>query len=198
MTSADDEFLEFIQRIRRGDQEAARLLVQRYERELRIMARVRLTDARLCQILDSMDVCQSIFANFFARAAAGQFELATPDHLLRLLAVMVRNKVTDYARLHRAERRDNRRLNTSDITELEMAHPGDLPCETVATAELLEKFRKKLTPEELQIADMRRDGLKWDAIGEHFLEAPEAIRKRFSRAIDRVAAEVGLEQAPDE
>ncbi len=162
------------------------------------MARVRLTGARLRQILDSMDVCQSIFANFFARAAAGQFELETPEHLLRLLAVMVRNKVTDYARLHRAERRDIRRLNTTDVSELEMAHPGDLPCETVATAELLEKFRENLTTEELRIADMRRDGLKWDAIAEHFREAPEAIRERFSRAIDRVAAELGLAQAPEE
>ena len=87
--------MEFIQRIRRGDQEAARLLVQSYERELRITARVTLADARLRQILDSMDVCQSIFANFFARAIAGQFELETPEHLLRLLADMVRNKVTD-------------------------------------------------------------------------------------------------------
>lgn len=68
----------------------------------------------------------------------------------------------------------------------------------MATAELLEKFRENLTPEELRIADMRRDGLKWDAVAEHFREAPEAIRKRFSRAIDRVAAEFGLARAAEE
>ena len=55
--------------------------------------RVRLVDTRLNRLLDSMDICQSVLASFFVRAALGQYELETPEQLLKLLATMTRNKL---------------------------------------------------------------------------------------------------------
>ena len=42
----------------------------------------RLADARLGNLLDSMDICQSVLTSFFVRAAAGQYDLETPEQLL--------------------------------------------------------------------------------------------------------------------
>ena len=68
-------FTDLIQRVRAGDEKAATELVRRYEPAIRVAVRVRLTDPGLRRFLDSMDICQSVLANFFVRAAAGQFDL---------------------------------------------------------------------------------------------------------------------------
>src|SRR5437867_3096085 len=100
------DFLELIRRVRAGDQQAATDLVRRYEPAIRLAVRVRLTDGRLRRVMDSMDICQSVLANFFVRAAAGQFELEKPEQLLALLTTMARNKLTNQAHRHQAGRRD--------------------------------------------------------------------------------------------
>ena len=83
---------------------------RRYEPAIRRAARVRLVDTRLNRLLDSMDICQSVLASFFVRTALGQFELETPDQLLKLLATMTRNKLADQVKGHGAARRDFRRI----------------------------------------------------------------------------------------
>jgi hypothetical protein len=68
-------FAEFIRRIRTGDDQAARDLVARYEPVIRREVRMRLRDPRLHSHFDGSDVCQSVLASFFVRAAAGQFDM---------------------------------------------------------------------------------------------------------------------------
>mgnify|MGYP001138158190 FL=1 len=70
--SEADGFRALIGRVRNGDEGAAAELVRRYEPAVRRAARVRLVDTRLNRMLDSMDVCQSVMASFFVRAAMGQ------------------------------------------------------------------------------------------------------------------------------
>jgi hypothetical protein len=63
MTDApsDSEYLDFIKRVRGGDERAAEELVRRYEPEIRLEVRtwLRMRDARLRRVFDSMDICQS-------------------------------------------------------------------------------------------------------------------------------------------
>ena len=66
--------------------------------------RVRLNDPRLRRHIDSVDVCQSVLANFFVRVGLGEFDLQQPEHLLHLLFVMTRNKLRDKARREQAVR----------------------------------------------------------------------------------------------
>src|SRR5215468_7541734 len=103
-------FEDLICRVRAGDQEAATILVKRYESAIRRAVRFRLSEARLGTLLDSMDICQSVLASFFIRAASGQYELQTPNQLLRLLTAMARNKLNSQARKQLAQRRDTRRV----------------------------------------------------------------------------------------
>src|SRR4051794_19043507 len=93
-------FADLVRRVRAGQQDAASELVRRYEPAIRRVVRVHLRDPRLRRVLDSMDVCQSVLATFFVRAKLGQYDLETPDDLLRLLATIARNKVTNEANKH--------------------------------------------------------------------------------------------------
>ena len=139
-----------LRRVRAGDAQAAAELVRRYEPAIRRAARVRLVDTRLNRLLDSMDICQSVMASFFVRAALGQYELETPAQLLKLLATMTRNKLANQVKGHRAIRRDFRRIedrsggigggDLSVAGGIEgLAGPGHTPSSEVATRELLRR-----------------------------------------------------------
>jgi RNA polymerase sigma-70 factor (ECF subfamily) len=171
-------------------------LVREYEPEIRREIHFRLTDPSLRRIVESVDICQSVLANFFARAALGQFELKEPQQLVHLLLTMAQNKVREWARRQHAERRDRRRDRPLDGAangwpELLATDPS--PSEIVAGAELLDEFRKRLSDEDRQIADRRAAGCEWAAVAEELGGTPEALRKRLGRALNRVARELGLE-----
>src|SRR5439155_23209521 len=133
----DESFRELIGRVRAGDQAAATDLVRMYEPEVRRAVRIRLTDARLRRVFDSMDVCQSVMANFFTRATDGQFELERPEQLLRLLVTMARNRLTDHARRQRTDRRDNQRLAATSEGLANVPAAGATPSRIVAERELV-------------------------------------------------------------
>src|SRR5580704_2314877 len=108
--SENVDFQVLLRRVRAGDAQAATELVRRYEPAIRRAARVRLVDTRLNRLLDSTDICQSVLASFFVRVGLGQYELETPEQLLKLLATMTRNKLANQVKGHRAVRRDFRRV----------------------------------------------------------------------------------------
>ncbi len=110
----DRSFLQLIRRVRSGDEAAALDLVRRYEPAVRRMVRLQLRDPRLRRILDSMDVCQSVMASFFLRAATGQYDIDRPAQLLRLLAVMARNKLASQARVSYVARRELPRAGSDE------------------------------------------------------------------------------------
>jgi RNA polymerase sigma-70 factor (ECF subfamily) len=191
----DNTFQDLIARIRAGDGAAAAELVRRYEPTIRRVARVRLMDSRLQRLVDSMDICQSVFGSFFVRTALGEYDLDTPEQLLNLLVTMSRKKVVDQARRAGAARRDFRREQGA-VDERQWAARDARPSEQVAGAELLDEFRRRLSADERQLADKRAAGLGWSEIAAERGESPEALRKQLARAIDRVSQELGLEEAP--
>src|SRR5438034_11802141 len=104
-------FADFVRRVRAGDERAAADLVRKYEPLIRREVRLHLEDRRLCRTLDSMDVCQSVWASFFVRSSAGQYDLERPEQLVKLLVRMARNKVVSAARHQHRQRRDIRRAD---------------------------------------------------------------------------------------
>ena len=187
----DDEFRDLVRRVRAGEPQAAADLVRFYEPEIRRVIRVRLVNPQLQRVFDSMDVAQSVFANFFVRAGTGQFDLDTPADLIKLLATMARHKLTDLARRHKAQRRDAGRAAGAEGLD---QRPSDdaTPSRAVADAELLTEARKRLSPEERYVADQRAAGRDWAEIAEELGVGAEALRKRYARAVARVAEELGL------
>jgi RNA polymerase sigma-70 factor (ECF subfamily) len=193
----ETSFAELMRRVRAGDEQAATELVRRYEPTIRRVVRVRLADAHLQRLFDSMDICQSVFGSFFVRAALGEYELATPEDLLNLLVAMSRRKVIDQARRAGAARRDFRRVKDGAADrEKHWASAGPSPSQEVAGRELLEEVRRRLSEEERRLADKRAAGLNWYEIAEEQGGSPEALRKQLARAIGRVSQELGLDEEP--
>jgi hypothetical protein len=186
-------FGDLIDRTRRGDSQSARLLVEKYEAAIRREIRFSILDQRLRRLIDESDVLQSVLGRFFFGLYSGQYAFDHPDKLARLLKEMVKAKVADRARYWTAAQRDHRRqVRATDAFDGPSREPS--PSRIVEDAELLLEFEKRLSDEERTILALRRQGLQWPAVADAIgTGEPEAIRKRFDRALARVSKELGFE-----
>jgi RNA polymerase sigma-70 factor (ECF subfamily) len=189
-------FTDFIRRIRAGEEQAALEMVRRYEPLIRRQVRLQLEDQRLCRLFDSMDVCQSVLKSFFFRTATGEYDLDTPEQLQRLLVTMARNKLASAARAQHRQRRDNRRVAAGAEHLQDVAASSPTPSQEVAGRELLERFRQALSEEERQVAELRSQGVAWADIADRLGGTAQARRVQLSRAVERVARDLGLDEEP--
>jgi len=187
-------FADFLKRVRGGDEQAAAELVRRYEGLLRREIRMRMGDPRLFRTVESADICQSVLASFFVRAAAGQYDLEQPEQLVGLLLQMARNKVGQAVRKHKALRRDARRTTANPVDEVDVAGGEPSPSRVAAARELLHEVRQRLTEEERRLADLRSGGRTWAVVAAELGGTPDARRVQLTRALDRVMHELGLDE----
>jgi RNA polymerase sigma-70 factor (ECF subfamily) len=187
-------FQALLERVRAGDEAGAAELLGRYEPVLRRIIHVRLLDARLRGRVDASDISQSVLASFFVRVALGQYELKSAEDLLKLLATMARNKVIDQARRRELEGDQERRVPVAELPEMALASTEESPSQQVALRELVGEARRRLSPEERQLLELRQQGLEWTAIADRVGGSPEGLRKRLSRAVDMVAQQLGLDE----
>jgi RNA polymerase sigma-70 factor (ECF subfamily) len=188
----DRSFLELIRRVRAGDEAAAADLVRRYEPAVRRIVRLQLRDPRLRRVLDSMDVCQSVMASFFLRAATGQYDLDRPAQLVRLLAAMARNKLVSQARASYVTRRELPVAGADEAWARALAREPE-PARQVAWSDVLCEVRRRLSAEERGLADRRAQRQAWADIAAEVGGSPEALRKQLARALDRVSLQLGLD-----
>lgn len=188
-----ESFIELLRRVRLGEPDAAYELVRQYELDIRIAVRARLSDPALRQQFDSMDVCQSVLASFFLRAAAGQYDLHEPGQLVGLLTRMAQNKLAMHARSHHQQRRDVRRVKSiNDVAAVPTDKiPG--PDRQAVDRDLLRCAYDLMDPEVRQIADRRVHGAKWGDIAAQLGGTADARRKQFLRAMDRIAQTLEIE-----
>ena len=188
-----NSFLDLIRRLRAGDQKGASEFVRRYAPAVRRMIRVQLRDRRLRRVLDTMDVCQSVLASFFIRAAAGQYDLNQPGQLLRLLVIMARNKLASRARHSYVSRREMVPPEAVDAPAARLLSTPS-PAQQIAWRDLLHEVLDRLSAEERQLADRRADRQEWAQIAAELGGSPEALRKKLARALDRVSRQLGLDE----
>jgi RNA polymerase sigma-70 factor (ECF subfamily) len=190
--SEPQTFAELLRAVRAGDQRAAAELVRRYEPAIRRVVRLRLGDARLRRVVDSQDICQAVLGSFFVRAALGQYDLSSPEQLLKLLLTMARNKLAKQVQQQRAARRDHRRLAADDTVAAGLPAAAASPSKQFEAKELLEEVRRRLTPEEWQLAEQRNQGYGWAEIAARVGGNPDALRIKLARAVKRVTGELGF------
>jgi RNA polymerase sigma-70 factor (ECF subfamily) len=189
-------FDELIRRVRAWDQEAAAELVRRYEPAIRRAVRVRLANARLGNLFESMDICQSVLRSFFVRAASSQYDLETPEQVLRLLTAMARNKLASHARKQYSLRRDHRRASLIGDHGSQLVASVDSPSADIVASDLQQEVRRRLAPDEWQLLELRNQGQEWASIAAQVGGQPDTLRKKLARAIDRVVGELGLDDEP--
>jgi RNA polymerase sigma-70 factor (ECF subfamily) len=194
MTS-ENPFAELLRRVRAGDQQAAAELFRRHEPVLRRFVRTRMWHRQLRRTLDSIDVCQSVFGNFFQGARLGRYDLKNPADLCKLLAVMARNQVISEMRRPHVWRQQERqsRDGRHDACGL-LVSPEASPGRQMESRDLLEAVRCRLTGEERWLVEQHAQGRAWAEIAAERHASPEALRKRHDRALERVARELGLEE----
>ncbi len=185
--SEDPTFEALMERVRAGDEQAAADLVRLYEGRVRREVRRCLTP-RLGRVMDSADICQSVLANFFRRAKAGEFDLKDPAQLTRLLLTMARHRLIDHAR------KPANRLPTAEGSQMVNAAPAkeEAPADAASRVELLRRIHGLLTPEERYLADQRALDRPWADIAAELGGSPERLRKKLERALNRAAEEAGL------
>lgn len=188
------KFQELIQRVRERDEDAARELTVRYEKAIRRVVRIHLRDPRMRRVVDSMDVCQSVLTSFFVRTALGEYELNTPEQLISLLTTITKNKVVNQVHRLQAQRRDIRRDSELGSGSFGVLDRSPNPADEVSAKEILEKVRSGLDASERYLAEQRGLGRTWPELAEQLGATDVALRKKLTRALDRVMAELGLNE----
>src|SRR5260370_9311639 len=112
--------------------------------------RIQLNDSRLRRFVDSADIFQSVFLNFFVRVTGGQYDLDSPEQVIRLLVTMARNRIVDHARRPQAQEGGSELWGR-------LAAPGDSPSDAVARQEIVQEVLRRLTGEERDLAEQRRE-----------------------------------------
>jgi RNA polymerase sigma factor (sigma-70 family) len=186
-------FFDLLKRVRGGDSAAASELVRSYEPAIRVAVRTRLSDPKLRRQFDSMDVCQSVLASFFLRAAAGQYDLRDPAQLVALLTKMAHNKLAMRARHEYRERRDVRRNVRLGDARPEPAAASVGPAQQALGRDLVNKAFGLMDAQVREMAKCRARGLEWSEIASRFGGTADARRKQFQRAVDRIAQTLRIE-----
>jgi RNA polymerase sigma-70 factor (ECF subfamily) len=191
--------MDLLRRLRGGEEQAAAELFRRYEAVIRRRVRVwmRLQDQRLRRAFDSADVCQSVLASFFLRAAAGQYDLNEPEQMVALLFRMARNKLLHQVNREQAERRDIRR-DVAKPNTAAAADPSPSPSSQLAGRELLDEARRRLSAEERRLAELRAAGREWADIAAELGGTAEGRRKQLARALDQVVRQLGIDDGTPE
>ena len=191
--SPDPSFEELIRRVGSGDEQAAVSLVRDFEPVIRRVLRARLRNACTRREFDSIDICQSVLATFFVRVAAGEYDLKEPDDLIKLLLTMTRNKLAEKMRHQHRLRRDSRRT-VGGVEELALAGLEPTPSRVIASKELLEQARLRLSEEERQLVELRGLGLSWEEVAASLGGTAGGRRNQLARALDRVAVELRIDE----
>jgi RNA polymerase sigma-70 factor (ECF subfamily) len=192
--SQDLSFEDLIRRLRQGDEQAATELVRTYEPAIRRAIRVWLTDPRLCSVMGSMDVWQSILRNFFPPLVANKFDLSNPQQLIKLLKSMARNKVCEYYRRDRAQRRGGGRVQTLHGIPEDTPDKGKTPSEIIMEKDLKEQIDRRLSAQERWLVGQWAQGRSLKEIAEGLGVTPKVVKRRLDEALNRVRHELHLDE----
>jgi len=187
-----DSLLQLIERVRSGDEEAVRLLVDQYGDSLRRVIRLQLLDTRIRRLVGESDVFQSVISRFVFGLWAGRYDFDNPQQLGALLRKIAKTCIIDATRHHTAQRRDVRRNEAQPEFNIS-ARSSRTPLQIVADQEFLSVALEKLTETERKILQWRQEKNSWQEISDRLNEpSPEALRKRFERSINQVASDLDL------
>jgi RNA polymerase sigma factor (sigma-70 family) len=187
MTPRSD-FPGLIARVQRQDQDAATALVKLLWPALHAGVRHRLNRWGFAQVLDPEDICQGVFAEFFERVRQGKVALDAPASAARFLNAIARNRILDEIRKVLTARRGgaNRAATNADVCLDAVPSNSGTPSAAVSSDELIRLVYERLAPDERVLAVRRSQGDDWQQIADQLGGTPEAMRKKLTRAFERV------------
>ena len=173
---------DLIDLLRRGDETAAALLLQRYAARLIALARQQL-DERLRGKIDPEDVLQSVLRSFYRRHAEGEWHIAEESGLWNLLVCLTIRKCDRRLEHFLAACRDVRREAADAETEQPPIDPEPTPEEAVLLADTAETLMHRLG------TDIKRRIFELSLQGYNVVEISDRIGY-YERGVERVRAEI--------
>jgi hypothetical protein len=111
---------------------------------------------------------------------------------------MARNKLASAARHQFRQRRDPRREAGGEQMLANLAADEPSPSALVAGRELLQRFLEGFSAEERRLAELRGLGVPWAEAARQLGGTAEARRMQLTRAVARVAHQLGMDDDGDE
>ncbi len=182
--SSNDSFAVLMDRLRSGENTAAREVFVRFAARLAGLARRHL-DARMIAKVDPEDVVQSAYKSFFLRQRDGALDVGTWDGLWGLLTIITLRKCADRAAYYRSEKRNvARETNTGTADDstpavVDMALDREpQPDEAAVLTETVEAlFRSIDDPDERAILELSLQGHTATEISERLGRAERSVRR---------------------
>ena len=175
-----DSFVEFVAKLRGGDDAAARELFGRFAHQLIALA-LRHIDVRLRHKVDPEDVVQSVYKSFFVRYGdGGNLDIVNWNSLWGLLTLITVRKCAERAAYHHAECRDAAREVSPQGDEaepwLEPLGREPTPLEAAVLSETVELLLAGLDEEERPILELSLQGYTTREISERLGRAERTVR----------------------
>jgi RNA polymerase sigma factor (sigma-70 family) len=159
------------------------VIVQRYERMLRKMARSRLGPGVL-RLYDSHDFSQMVFLSFWKRISQPEFVACRSAHVLAFLRGVAKIKIADVCR--RADRKSNR-INTVPASSLDVVDPRtEDPSRAAEVRELSDAIAAKMSDEQRQLCELRNQKLKYTEIARQMGGTADARGMQYRRLLLRL------------
>lgn len=196
-----ESFAVLMDRLRSGEDEAAREVFARFAGRLVGLARRHL-DGRLAVKVDPEDVVQSAYKSFFVRQRAGGLEVATWDNLWGVLTMITLRKCADRAAYYKAGKRDVGREVAGGADDSGPGLAADValdrdpsPDEAAVMAETVEAlFRAVDDPDERAILELSLQGFTAAEIADQLGRAERSVRRlreRIRKRLERMQGEEG-------
>lgn len=192
--AADNDFDRLMDRLRRGDEDAATEVFHRFVQRLLALARSQL-DSWIRTRVEPEDVIQSVFRSFFTRFEAGQFQLGDWDNLWTVLTLITVRKCANRLEFWQAAKRDLRREANvrpqSDPLEEALAR-DPTPSEAAILSETVEKLMKNVQEQDRSILGLHLQGWDIAAISTQVQRTERTVRRtleRVRRMLMRLQAE---------
>jgi RNA polymerase sigma-70 factor (ECF subfamily) len=185
------ELRRFLDRIRAGDELAARELLARYEPQVRLVVRRQLPRL-LRSRFDSLDFLQSVWGSFFRRMRSGPVTFEDPRYLVTFLARVARNKVVDQYRRASSEKHDMKReepLVAGGSPPREFVADQDSASEVAEANEAFGRLRDLLPAGRREILGLKVEGLSCREIGRRLGLSERTVRRALEELRHRSEAE---------
>jgi DNA-directed RNA polymerase specialized sigma24 family protein len=188
-------FVQQLAELRSGNIAAINEFVATYEPFIRRAVRFRLARAALQPVADSVDVSQSVISSFLIRLSAGEYDIQSEENLRSLLVAIANKKFLMLNRREAAAKRSRQQTQSLNQCSPDAVQESNDPSEAMVYEELMREVDRRLTTSEQELLNRRRNGETWSSIALSLNENEPLLRKRLSRAIQRVSIELGLESS---
>jgi len=190
--SADEAVTRWLRQLEARDQDAARLLWQRYYRELVELARVRLgqTPRRMA---DEEDIALSVLRCLYEGAARGQFAaVVNRQELWQLLATVTIRKVIDHQRLLNKQKRGGGRVRGDSVLKASDGDGWGAGFDEILGVEEYQRLMRVLDDDRLRtIAQCKLEGHQNAEIAARLGLACRSIERKLQRIRQVWEAELG-------